>query len=116
GVYLNVPERPDLQQLARRQCRGHRILPQLRCAVRDGRCQEQCGVRQHGRRRHAELHVRERLYLHLVHLNTARAVSEWFEEPDFLPQRVPGAVTLLYSVLSLERLEKLESVAGTRGG
>ena len=63
GVYLHVPERPDLQQLARSQFRGHRIFPQLRLAVRGGRCQEQCGVRQHGRRRHAELRVRERLQL-----------------------------------------------------
>ena len=30
----------------------------------------------------------------LVHLNTGRAISEWFEEPDLLPQRVPRAITL----------------------
>ena len=34
--------------------RGHRIFPQLRRAFPGGGCQEQCGVRQHGRRRHAE--------------------------------------------------------------
>ena len=32
GVYLHVPERPDLQQLARSQFRRHRIFPQLRLA------------------------------------------------------------------------------------
>ena len=35
------------------------------------------------------------------------------EEPHLLPQHVPCAVTLFYSVLSLGRLEGLESVAGT---
>jgi len=34
-----------------------------------------------------------------VHRNTGRAVTEWFEEPDLLPQRVPRAITLLGSVL-----------------
>ena len=55
-------------------------------------------------------------YRLLVHLNTARAISEWFEEPDLLPQRVPRAITLLRSVLSLARLEVLDSVAGTGAG
>ena len=92
---------------------GIAIFPQLRLAVLGGGCEEQCGVQQHGRRRHAELRVRERLQLPLlVHLNTARAVSEWFEEPDLLPQRVPRAITL-WPVHVLGRLEVLESVAGT---
>ena len=78
------------------------------------RSPEQCGVRQHDRRRHAELHVRERLQPPLpVHLSTAGAVSEWRQEPHLLPQHVPCAVTLFYSVFSLGRLEGLESVAGT---
>ena len=34
GVYLHVPECPDLQQHARSQFRRHRIFPQLRLAVR----------------------------------------------------------------------------------
>ena len=46
-------------------------------------------------------------YTSVVHLNTARAISEWFEEPDLLPQRVPRAITL-WPVLSLARLEVLE--------
>ena len=37
GVYLHVPERPDLQQLARSQFRGHRIFPQLRALLSLGR-------------------------------------------------------------------------------
>jgi parallel beta-helix repeat protein len=61
--------------------------------VRRRRCQEQCGARQHGRPRHAELHVREQLQFHLlVHVNTACAVSEWIQEPDLLRDtyRVPS--------------------------
>ena len=82
----------------------------LNCAAlaSGARSQEQCGVRQHGRRRHAERRVRERLQLHLrVHLNTAGAVSEWLEEPDLLPQHLPRAITH-WPVLALGRLEVLE--------
>ena len=43
----------------------------------------------------------------LVHLNTAGAVSEWLEEPDLLPQRVPRAISH-WPVLALGRLEVLE--------
>ena len=108
GVYLHVPECADLQQHARRQFQQHPIFPQLRLAGLGGGCEEQCGVRQHGRRRHAELRVGERLQLPLlVQRNTARGVSEWFEEPDLLPQRVPRAITL-WPVHVLGRLEVLE--------
>ena len=69
--------------------------------------QEQCGVRQHGRRRHAELRLRERLQLHRVHLSTAGAVSEWLEEPDLLPQHLQGAIRH-WPVLALGQLEVLE--------
>ena len=81
----------------------------LNCALAGlgGGCEEQCGVRQHGRRRHAELRVRERLQLPLlVQRNPGRGVSEWFEEPDLLPQRVPRAITL-WPVIALGRLEVL---------
>jgi parallel beta-helix repeat protein len=82
-----------------------------------GRCQEQCGARQHARRQHADRYVRERLLFHLlVQLNPARAVSEWLEKPDLHPQHVPGAVTLLYAVFLLGRLEGLESVAAGAAG
>jgi parallel beta-helix repeat protein len=95
---------------------GIDYFPQLRRAG-CGRCQEQCGARQHGRRQHADRYVRERLLFHLhVHLNPARAVSDWLEKPDLFPQRVPCAVTLLYSVFLLGRLEGLESVAGSAAG
>ena len=40
GVDLHVPERRDLQQRARSQCRGHPIFPQLRRAGRRVRCSE----------------------------------------------------------------------------
>jgi hypothetical protein len=93
---------------------GHRLFPQLRLAFRGGGCQEQRRVRQHNR--HAELHVCDRLQIHLVHLRTADAVSEWLEEPDLLEQHLPCAVTRFYSVLSLGRLEKFESVAGNGAG
>ena len=75
----------------------------LNCGdLRGARSPGQCGVRQHDRRRHAELLVRERLQQPLpVHLNRAGAVSEWRQEPHLLPQHVPCAVTLFYAVLSL---------------
>ena len=43
----------------------------------------------------------------LVHRDPARAVSEWLEEPDLLPQHVPRAITH-WPVLVLGRLEVLE--------
>ena len=43
----------------------------------------------------------------LVQRNPGRGVSEWFEEPDLLPQRVPRAIPL-WPVHVLGRLEVLE--------
>ena len=49
----------------------------------------------------------DRLQIHLVHLRTADAVSEWREETHLLPQRVRGPSLVLLGTFSgaLEVLE-----------